>query len=196
MKNERGFTLIEILVVVGVFSGLVSLLVGVFLTNQELQRRTMAIQRTMGDISYAIEHISRAIRMAQSDEDGACLDYAPENNEFYTFNHLTNNKSDIVFIDYKGRCIRFFLENNRLKKKIDDEEYFLTSKGVNLKEFIANINVYPNGNGTIYEDQPSVTLFFDLEVKKLKGDGSWWDAKVQTTITRRKLDLQRSPFED
>ncbi len=199
MKNEKGFTLIEILVVVGVFSGLVSLLVGVFLTNQELQRRTMAIQRTMSDTSYAIEHISRAIRMAQNDEDGDCLNYIPEDNKFYTFNYSDSDaKSDIIFIDYDGRCVRFFLEEGRLKKRITDDgttnTYNLTSKGVDIKEFITFINVYPDGaSGEIYEDQPSVTLFFDLEAKRLKGDGSWWDARVQTTVTRRKLDLERSP---
>ena len=78
MHNEKGLTLIEILVVIGVFAGLTTLISGIFLANHEMQRRTMAIQKTIGEMSYAVEYMGRAIRMARNDHEGECLEEGEE----------------------------------------------------------------------------------------------------------------------
>lgn len=197
-KNKKGFSLIELLVVIGIFSGLMLLITGMFLANFELQRKTMAVQKTIGELSYAVEYMGRAIRMAKNDHEGTCLEEA--NAEGYTYGTPTEGNG-IQFIDYKGQCIKFYLDASEgvIKKEIKEggswvHEYKLTSGLLGIDSFRTSTNVSPDGNGTLYEDQPSVTLF--LKVAAKKGENTtktWWKTRIQTTVTRRRLDIERVP---
>lgn len=194
MKKEEGLTLIEILVVIGVFSGLMTVITGIFLTNLEMQRRTMAVQRTIGEISYAIEYMGRNIRMARNDEDGSCL---REGEQGFTYG-IPSEGNGIKFINHHDQCVKFFLDEDEgvVKKGIRENgewiEHDLTSGILNFKSFKSDANVTPDNEDDLYIKQPSATILLDVEA--LRGEASdaiWWDAEVQTTITRRRLDIER-----
>ncbi len=187
-KKEKGFTLIELLVVIGVFSGVITFIVGIFVANFEMQRKTMTVQKTIGEISYAMEYMSRAIRMAKNDESGNCLEES--NSEGYTYG-IPAEGNGIQFIDYQNRCVKFFLEDGLLKKGIRESgtwnKYKLTSGLLEVQSFESTSNVLPGGSGELYVDQPSVTLLMDIE----ETDQNWWKTRIQSTITRRRLDIDR-----
>jgi len=188
--------LVEILVVVGIFGGLITLVSGIFLANFELQRRTLAIQKTTGEISYAIEYMGRAIRMARNDHENTCL---YEDAEGFTYG-IPEEGNGIQFIDYQEECIKFFLDDDEgiIKKAIlqdDDswEEHNLTSGALQFENFESDANVTPDNEEDLYVKQPSATILLDV---RAVGGGEyseriWWDAKVQTTIARRRLDIER-----
>lgn len=201
--NQKGLTLIEILVVVGVFSGLTTLISGIFLTNFEMQRRTMAIQKTMGETSYAVEYMTRAIRMAQNDHNGECLE---EGREGFTYGIPVDgsgqDQQGIQFINHRGECVKFFLNSDRgvIKKAIRDDgsdnwsEYDLSSGLLKFNSFKTEANVVPEDNSNLYVDQPSVTLLLDVDFLKSEyvDDELWWSSRIQTTVTRRSLDIERN----
>lgn len=194
--NKKGFSLIELLVVIGVFSGLMVVITGIFIANFKMQRKTMAIQKTIGEISYATEYMGRAIRMAKNDYEGECLE--EDNPKGYTYgtpeDNLENPQQGIQFIDYNGDCIKFFLDEseNVLKKGVRDggvwDEYKLTSGLLDIKEFHSTSNVLPGGEGILFLDQPSVTLSLRVEETSSK----WWETRIQTTVTKRRLDIERA----
>ena len=198
MHNEKGLTLIEILVVIGVFAGLTTLISGIFLANHEMQRRTMAIQKTIGEMSYAVEYMGRAIRMARNDHEGECLE---EGEEGFTYGIPRDDEGDeqqgIQFIDYQEDCIKFFLDDNGVIKKGvredgDWTEYRLTSGILRFNAFESDANVTPENEDDLYIEQPSATILLDVEaLKGERSEATWWDAEVQTTITRRRLDIER-----
>ncbi|MGM0438972.1 MAG: PilW family protein [Patescibacteria group bacterium] len=195
-QNEKGFSLIELLVVIGVFSGLMSIITGIFIANFEMQRRTMAVQKTIGEISYAMEYMGRTIRMAKSDSAGSCLNESDSKNYTYGVpeDDNGNEQQGIQFIDYKDSCIKFFLDEEEkvLKKGVREdgnwEEYNLTSGLLDIKGFHSTSNLLPDGNGDLFLDQPSVTLSLRVEETNSK----WWKTRIQTTVTKRRLDIEKS----
>lgn len=188
MKKQSGLTLIELLVVIGIFSGLMTVITGIFIANFEMQRQTMAVQKTIGEISYAMEYMGRSIRMAKNDENGTCLEEADSRG--YTYG-IPEEGEGIQFINYKDECIKFFREDDVIKKGVwtgtDWREYNLTSGLLDIKAFRTTSNVLP-GDEDLYIDQPSVTLFLKVE----ETSSYWWQTRFQTTITRRKLDVERT----
>ena len=194
MNDQKGLTLIEILVVVGIFSGLTTLITGIFLANFEMQRRTMAIQKTIGEISYAVEYMGRSIRMARNDHEGNCLE---EGEPGFTYG-IPEEDNGIQFINYREDCVKFFLDESDgvIKKGVREgggwTEYDLTSGILRFNSFRSDANVTPENEDDLYVKQPSATILLDVEA--LKGERTqdvWWDAEIQTTITRRRLDIER-----
>ncbi len=184
--NKRGVTLIEMLVVVGLFSIVGLIISSIFITNFRLQKRTVGVQRTLGEISYAIEYMSRSIRMARSDHDGACLG---EHREGLTYGESSEGKGGIKYTDYKGRCLEFFLDEDGdeevIKMKSEGEVYRLTSGRVDVTGFESEFRLTEIEDR--YKKQPGVT--FSLELEDVLTE--WWSNNIQTSVTRRRLDVER-----
>ncbi len=190
MRKETGLTLIEILVVIGVFSGLMSVIAGIFISNSRIQRRGIAVQKALGETSYAVEYMTRSMRMAKSDDDGDCLD---SGYEYYTY-QVRNGGEEVRYIDYRDRCVNFVFDYDEgaIKKGLRTngtwEEYYLTSEVLNVNNLHFSTNVSPDsGTADLFEEQPAVTLVMELE----ETETGQWGTRVQTSVTRRKLDIQR-----
>jgi len=66
-KKNKGFTIIELLVVVSVFSFVVFIISSLFISVFKQQRKTLNQQELLNQTSYVIEYIGRALRMAKED---------------------------------------------------------------------------------------------------------------------------------
>ena len=64
-KNGEGFTLIEILVVIVIFSIVLGAVIGIFISAIRIQRYYLASQKLLDQTSYVTEYMSRSIRMAK-----------------------------------------------------------------------------------------------------------------------------------
>ena len=109
-KMEKGFTLIELLVGIAVFALLLGALIGIFISAINLQKKALAEQDALNQLSFSIEYMGRALRMAIKDTDNNCISagYSYEN---------PSGISSIQFINHlqADYCQRFFLEDNTLK---------------------------------------------------------------------------------
>src|SRR3989344_7091484 len=63
MFHERGFTLIELMVAVGVFSIAITASSGLFITSLRGQQRTYVVQNLADNARYAMEAMAKEIRM-------------------------------------------------------------------------------------------------------------------------------------
>lgn len=175
-RSKRGFTIVEMLVSVTIFVIAIAISSNFFLSAIKAQRRALADQQIISQASYALEYMSRSLRMARKDMDGSCtgqqkLNYKEEETPY-----------GIKFEDYKGDCRRFFLEDNQIKQDLGGEVLPLTYNNLEVVDF--NIEIL----GETQDDnlQPRVTLF--LNIKSIGGGNT---KKFQTTISQRNLDVYK-----
>ncbi len=186
--TKGGFTLIEMLVAVMIFSLIIGVISGVFISGLRGQKMTLSSQKLLDQISYALEYMSRALRMAnkQTADIPTCLSQEGLNYE------ITHSGSGLKFINHleEDDCQEFFLEDSQLKyrKKIGqagEETLDLTSS--NLQ--ITYLNFSISGEGQDDDLQPRVTIFLNMKGKGQKPEEQP-EMKIQTTISQRNLDVK------
>jgi prepilin-type N-terminal cleavage/methylation domain-containing protein len=186
-KNKnQGFTLIEILVSVVILVSIFSIVSGLFFSALQSQRRALGLQSLLKEVSYAMEYMSRQLRMAQKDKvDTRCTTDGSD------FKNYTTTASSVKFRSYHetAQCLDFFLENERLKVKrtiMGEPESgdFLTSEKIIVESF----KVVAIGDGLLDKVQPKITIFLKARVKGEKPE-SQPEIQIQTTISQRNLDI-------
>ncbi|MBU4481359.1 prepilin-type N-terminal cleavage/methylation domain-containing protein [Patescibacteria group bacterium] len=190
-KKSKGFTLVEMLVTLFIFSITFGAASGLFVSAIKNQSRTLASQQLLDQTSYLIEYMGRALRMARKDDidygDGAVNCLSGDKVNFAT------TTGGIKFRNYNNQCQEFYRECAgevcRLKEKkgpVGSEiENYLTSPNLYVESF----NIGPSDSWDQDDNlQPRVTMF--LEIRKA-GAGSQPKIKIQTTISQRELDIQQ-----
>lgn len=169
--NNKGFTLIEILVAVSVFSMLVGASSGIFVSSLKSQRQSLATEDILSQTSYLMEYISRVVRMAQKDLTGACTGTAKLNYAFQS--------QCLKFKGYQGTCQQFCLVGTRLE---DGDNNYLTSASSTVSAF--NVTIVGAGQAPTDTLQPKVTIF--LRVTGAEGSKT----EIQTTVSQRNPDVR------
>ena len=181
--KTQGFTLVEILVAVVIFSVVVGIALQVFVLAVGSQRKILARQQILDQVSYVLEYMSRALRMAKKDLAGNCLATAGSMN-----NYETDATNRIRFLNYNSKCQEFFLEGGQLKERKSlngsaanfEVALSLTSNTVNIPNFKIGPSDSWDQNDNL---QPSVTFFLDIEGKE------GVKLQAQTTVSQRNLDV-------
>ncbi len=176
--QNKGFTLVELLVSISIFSLILSAMSGAFISTIRAQRKSVAFQQLLEQTSYLEEYMSRSIRMGKKDISGACID-AKSNYE------ITREGKGIGFLNYNGNCEEFYLSGTELRQNKNNVDLVLTSSNL----IVENINIELSGNSQTDNLQPRVTIFL-----KIKGAGSkpeeQPEIKIQTTISQRNPDVR------
>ena len=183
INEQKGFTLIEVLVSVFIFSLIVGGIANALLTTISLQKTISAEQKMMAEVSYVLEYMSRSLRMAQKASNGDCL--TEKNN----YEAVSNG---VKFLNYDGKCQEFFIDNTTktIKQRISSD-----SKSINFSSSIAltsnNVQVEKlifNNAGSSWSspanNQSKITI--NLEIKPTSAD---YSRKFQTTVSQRRLNI-------
>lgn len=207
MKLSKGFTLIELIVVMAVFLFVTGTAFIIFISIVGNQNKVLAEQQILNQISYVEEYMSKALRMAAKDDIGTCLGqagyiYRPN---FYdvtlgVFQGIKFiNQTDFESSDNPGGCQQFYLENGVLKEiKGNGSPIALTSSSLEINSIKFVINgtdgsmaglgcqdpnqcLISNNNGI----QPRLTIILDV---KIPGDNQQPSRIIQTTVSARNLN--------
>ena len=191
---KKGYTLIEVLVAVGIFTILIAAPTGFFVGSLRGQLKTLASQKLLDNTSYTLEYISRSLRMAKkelsADPLTACL--LEGGTILYGHNYqITRGGNGLKFINYKNECQEFFLDENdhRLKEsKNGAAPVALTAEDLEITS-LTGLKFKLSGESQADTDQPRVTLF--LKIKGARGQKPELqpEIKIQTTISQRNLDV-------
>jgi hypothetical protein len=163
--NNKGNSLIEITVSVGIFVVVMLIATGIFETVVKGQQLAISSQNTQENLRYAFEIMSKEIRNAQrSDTD--CQVNAAVNRVFNTENDPTWESSTgniFYFKDKTGRCVYYFKSGTRLKVRRDDmagDEYTVDATPDEIIVDNFDVFIYDNLIGALPEDkmQPYATL--------------------------------------
>lgn len=184
ISKNRAFTLVELLVAIGIFSIVIGMVSGIFILGIRQQKVAFASQIVLDQASFALEYMSRTLRMASKELSSSCLSQRGLNYE------ITHSGSGVKFINHleSDDCQEFFLESGQLKyrKKIGQSgEQSLPLTSGKLEVYSLKFNL--TGNSQSDDLQPEVTIFMEI-----KGKGeleSSQKMKIQTTISQRNLDV-------
>lgn len=172
-KKSSGFTLIELLVSLAVFSIIIGVAMSVFVSDLKAQRKVLSQQQVMGEMSYTLEYMSRAMRMAKKNTIGSACTPAESNYDLIS-------ASDIKFLDDSDACLEFYLQNNQLWENKDGQALPVSSSDIKVTEFSVKLS----GESQTDKLQPAVTLFVGIT----NSDGT--KSQFQTTVSQRDLDVQ------
>ncbi len=163
VKDNKGFTLVELLVAVSIFAILSTIISGIYLSFSKSQARTFISQSLLNDAQYILETVAKEIK----------------NNEIIISNWGVDN---IYKIQKENEDKYEFLYDDSLKKinygivggdKIDLND---------ITDFkISYFNMYLKEN---INEQPRVTI--SLEVKNTtENENEKVNYKLQTTVSSR-----------
>lgn len=191
--NNRGFSLMEIIVAVGIFGVIIVAATGVFQKVIESQRSAIAAQNTQESVRFALEVMGKEIRLAKKktavDEcENLFGSYGAENK---VYDVVTSGDGDELYFKNKvGYCVKYFLEDDgdvsRLKILRDNGtnfyEGYITPDEVQINnlEFI----FYDDQYDQFHSIQPRVTLKMDVEAVSGK-EAHKQPFKIQTTVSGR-----------
>ena len=190
--KRKGFTLIEMLVVMAVFLVLMGIVVGVFVSSLRTQRYYLSSQKLLDQTSYVIEYMNRAVRMAkkQTSDTPSCV----IRGDGYNYENTGGLGSGlgirfIRVINGEKKCQEFYLENDdRIYQKIDGgAPMALTSNDIKVNSLKFNLlGEFQGVPGAEDTDQPRVTIYLDAEANNVSSAPK---IKIQTSVSQRDLDV-------
>ncbi len=184
-KHSKGFTLVETLVAMLVFTLVIEAAIAILVSAIRLQKYNLAYFKIVYKTSYALEYMSRQIRMAQRDSSGDCTNTP---NSRFGITQIPGTLIDgLMFRDSEGVCKGFFFEASRVKEYDDsrsgsDKILELTPDDIE----VSSPNFVLLGQSGMDLIQPRVTI--SMKVKG-KNQGAQPTVNIQTTISARNLDF-------
>jgi len=170
---KKGFTLIELIVALGVFMVVMTMTLSAFLNIMDIQKKTEAFRKVNDNLNFAMEAMMREIREGKSYCPSGCTDDK-------TFSFVNKDGDTVKYEwDETGKYIK--------RKKSTDEPLRMTSDGIKITRlsfFVSGEETYPSGD----RQQPLVTISIggeSGEKEKLKSK-----LNLQATVSQRKLDSQ------
>ena len=136
-NNKKGFTLIETVIVLGIFSIATTYAISIFIQSNTVQKRTANIQRSTSDARYVLEVMAREFRMGTVDYDyydGGSIPVPVD-----TLALRDENNSPVIFkkMNSSGReAIQVCYEFNEETKKRELEGIISALKEFDLKSGI------------------------------------------------------------
>lgn len=163
---------------VGLFSLLMTVVVGSFLVVVRAQRNILGEKRVSENVNFATEFISRQMRVSLRD-DGSC------GTNGFTF--TASSTSDIKFLNTDRECNRVFLDGSAIKYSNSS----LVPTAVALTDStivsIDNLEFTLQGESVFDNEQPRVRIL--IEASGATPDTAGVSLIVQTTVSSRNLDV-------
>ena len=165
MKTRKGFTLIELVVAVFIFSTLVVVAGGSFIGALNMQRRALDAKKTEENGRFILESISREIRVANpiNTADSGC-----PGPTLLSFQHPVNG------------LIEYFISGSQIHRRINGADTVISSPDI----IVSRLNFCISGNSSGDDKQPRVTIILGLS----SGGAAQSDAfDLETTVSQRVL---------
>ena len=162
--SKGGFTLIEILVAIGIFSLVISVTVGVFVGSSKSQKKTVELYDTQREANYLMETVSRELRMAMAISD----------------DQQDNDDSEIEFTNYDSVLMKYCRAVSTGGCDDVNGNYFARDgEIINSSDvIIEDLTFYTSDD---FSNQPVVTI-----VMKVKSTGNYGtDITLQNSIAMR-----------
>jgi len=190
--NQKGMTLMEIMVAVSLFA-LLTISVGQILqTIIDGQRSAIAAQNLGENMMYVFEVMSRELRMAtlSAPPDNSCFkdqygSFLDVEGIYYVYEGITDEGmpfKDLQFKNQYGNCVNYFLENDVLKVWRSDVG---TSTAIMPDDLvIRNLDFIVNDHATTTKQR--ITMKMNIHNKGYAS--SYKNMTFQTSISTRYYD--------
>jgi len=182
-KKQAGFSLIELIVVLAIFSTVITVVVGSFLVMLQSQRAVLAEKDVAENARFALEYMARQMRVVNRYDasGGQPVGCVPVDT---SFNSPTS--SEIFFLSQADECLHFYIENGVAKFESDLGIQDITSPS---EVYVDALRFSLRGETESDSLQPRVTIAITAHGA---GEAEWAaaaSATVQTTVSVRNLDV-------
>lgn len=165
---QKGFTLVEVLVTIVIFSFVLIIVSSIFVYSLNLQRRALNLQQAEENAAYVIEFLTKEIRVAT-----ITLPAADSNCPSIPSSSLTIDHPDTGIIKY-------YLSGSDLIREVNGVPGVVNSNTVRFVKFDFCVRGVPAGDMI----QPRVTLSAAISSTKTNQQAT---IDIQTTISSRVL---------
>ena len=168
-----GYTLVELIVAVGLFSVVMLLASGAYLMMISIGRQAQGISTGINNLSFALEAMTRNIRTGTTYSCGGLGD-------------CSGGASSFSFVNADGVSITYSLSGSTIQETKDSGQSTLTDSSVS----ISALTFYAFGTASAREgdyEQPRVTMIVSGTVSS--GPGKTEAFTVETGATMRGSDL-------
>ena len=178
MNTKNGFTLIEMIVAVGLFTVVMLAGVGALLSMVDANKKAQTLRTVMDNLNFAVENVTRSMRVGVDYHCGTLGDINTPRD------CPTDGDSFIAFHNSNGDLVIFRLTNGSIERSTDDgANYFaITSPQITIDSLVFYVRGAPFVDGL----QPRVLMV----VKGTAGvkEKTQTTFSLETTISQRLLD--------
>jgi len=161
-SNNKGFTIIEMVVAVGVFAVVITVSLAAFLNISDIQKRAEALRVINNNLNFSLETMMREIRAGSNYRVGS-------------------GGTSLTIASVFGGDITYRLNNNRIEKSVDGSPFItLTAPEVNITKLLFIVQGQNPNDGL----QPRVNII----ITGSAGEKTLIKLNLQTTISQRKID--------
>ncbi|MEY2702093.1 MAG: hypothetical protein RLY43_726 [Bacteroidota bacterium] len=192
-NSQKGFTLIEMLVAVAIFSIVVVIALGAILTILDANRKARTLTEVMNNMNFSVEMITRSLKTGVEPDfsfiDGGTLSVGSIILDESGFQRERTRYSLKTEGDrgYIAKCSNFDYESNDCST---DEWQPITSDLVDVNTFeVLVVGAGTNSDGI----QPRTQILISGEVRINENISS--DFSLQTTVSQRRLNLDGSEMD-
>ncbi len=163
-KNKQtGFTLIELIVAIGIFGLVVTMTVSIFVVALISQRRIISLRNVEDNTRFALESMAREIR---------------------TGKNFGGSVNSLSFTNAKSESVIYRLNNNTIEQSSDGGANYLIVTGPEV--MVDYLNFYLLGQASGDGLEPRVTITVGV-TSRIGNQAS--NIKIQNTISERFLQL-------
>jgi len=191
--NQKGFTLVELLVALTLFMIVMDITVSVFISMVGHQKRMLAEQEFLSQTSFVAELMSASLRQAVPDRAGNCL--VEGQNKYPGYVYLltrydagSNSTKGIKFVTKDNVCQEFFVDSDGILKESKDQDEGQPPQQILSGAFtIEDLQFVINGDKNLLGArsgeaiQPRVTIVLKAGLQK---DGARQERIIQTTVSQ------------
>lgn len=182
-KNQKGFTLVEMLVSVGIFTVIITIAMGALLVVYDTYRKTRTLKNAMENVNIATESVIKRIRTG---DNFSCFSFDPTNCMHFAFRGKNN-----VQYEYSWNSTTRQLTTRSCPFVATETPCPMSvlMRPVNSPDVLINsVKFYTYGLGDdLLQDSVTVTM---SGLANLPGKSQYdTNFRIQTTISKRLLDV-------
>lgn len=185
-KTSRGFTLLELIVSVGLFSIIMLIVTSAYLTMVDLDRKAKATSDVMTNLSFVVESMGREIRTGTNYQ-------CSTNGTTFGTNCITGGTA-FRYTDSRAWIITYSLVvtagKGQVMITVDNGSTAVTSPLTDTRVDVNRLDFYVRGIGKTGTDMylsPQVSFVIQGEVQSQPGDIV--EFSLQSSATQRYLEL-------
>ncbi len=164
--QKKGFTLIEMLVAVALFSIVLIIAMGSIITIVDVNRKSQSLTTVMNDLNFALENVTRSIKTGDLDSG------LKRGTDYIDYEAITVTPQEAA----PGEEITYALDEG----KITRNDVAITSDQIHIDKLV--FRVFWNDNNR----QPRVLMMVDGVASTSQKISSRFT--IQTTVSQRDLD--------
>ncbi len=143
INNEKGISLVELVLAVFIFSLVIMAASGIFISAIKAQRVIIAKKNVAENTQYVMNFMVKEIRMAKANAN-LTLTFMKADGSSFTSASLDN----ITFINFENKTIKYFLSDNKIQISINGVVSPITSSDIRINSLSFTLNDWDLSIGT------------------------------------------------